>query len=1039
MRREREGGVRTVATRECFFKRLCGGTAVSVWALRLATVVAAAAPGATEAQVPPDEAWRTMTTEHFRVTFPGHLESLGRRAAARAERAYAQLSSAFVDPPQGTIDLLVTDHTDTSNGFARVTPSNRITVYARPPVDDPSLGYFDDWLELVVTHELAHVFHLDRTGALGRLVRSVFGRVPTSWPAFPGLGVPRWTIEGLATWYESDLTHAGRTHGTYNEMVLRTAALEGRFEDLDQASGDSPRWPGGNRPYVYGSLFFEYLLAEHGEERMGTFADAVAGQWVPYRLDAAARKAFGSSISEEWAEWAQVQARRAEETRRQLSRLGPLTATEPVTVGARVGLYPKASPDGTAVAHTWADGRSDSQIRVAEIDGASLRLRSRTNGVATFDWAPDGDLIVSQFETDGPYRFFRDLHRVRPDGTSRRITEGARLSFPSVEPGGTHAVAVQDGDGTAGLVRVDLASGEVAELTPRSQDAHWGFPAVSPDGRWIAASRWTTGAYLDVVVLDTSGRVVTTVTNDRAMDMAPTWSPDGRQVLWASDRSGILNILAASFDPEVPRMGDVRRVTNVATGVGYPSVDPSGRWLYVSAYRVDGWEVERLPYEPTRWQVEQGPAPRFSRAAADVALEGAAAQTVEAYSPWPTLLPRYWEPLYKEAVVTAPVRTEDISIRSREVLGPAVGLETAGQDLVGRHTYDAFARVYTRGGKADAGLSYAFAGLGNPVLALGLSQFWGEDGPRLAIPEEGALPDTLFVRTRSRNLSASMTLRRSRWRSSVALSLSGGLTWEHSELLDNALQPATLYSLRRPDRRFRDLRASVTLSTARSHAFQLGAANGVVLHVRGRVKDELSVPDTLIGRLREDGSLEEMVGIFRAYRALGGPGHAAHVVGVRGAVGAARGPGADAGHFRVGGASGVQEDVTGLTLFGGTPLLFPVRGYERSARFGRTAWSATLEYRFPLWMLNQGLGAWPLHVDRVVGSVFLDAGNAWGPQLGIAGFESPRRSSLVSVGAEVTTELLTLWRDPLRLRTGVGVPLVDGPEPRLYVRVGLSF
>lgn len=183
MRREREGGCRTVATQGGFFKRLGtlrSRTTVGWWALWLLTVGGAAAPGTTEAQVPPDEAWRTLTTEHFRVTFPRHLEALGRRAGARAERAYHQLSSAFVDPPGGIIDLLVTDHTDTSNGFARVTPSNRITVYARPPVDDPSLGYFDDWLELVITHELAHVFHLDRTGALGRLVRGVFGRVPAT-------------------------------------------------------------------------------------------------------------------------------------------------------------------------------------------------------------------------------------------------------------------------------------------------------------------------------------------------------------------------------------------------------------------------------------------------------------------------------------------------------------------------------------------------------------------------------------------------------------------------------------------------------------------------------------------------------------------------------------------------------------------------------------------------------------------------------------------------------------------------------------------
>jgi Tol biopolymer transport system component len=992
-----------------------------------------------EGQVPPDEAWRTLTTDHFRVTFPDRLEALGRRAAARAEQAYQELAVAFIAPPSGKIDLLLTDHTDVSNGFARVTPSNRITVYARPPVDDPALGYADEWLELVVTHELAHVFHLDHAGWLGRLTRGIFGRVPITWPAFPGTAVPRWTTEGLATWYESSLTGAGRTRGSYHEMVLRTAALEGRFEQLDQASGDSPLWPGGDRAYVYGSLFFDYLLERHGADRMGVFVDAVAGQWVPYRLDAAARTAFGTSVSQEWSEWREEQARLADSVSASLTEHGPITVTDGITSGARVGLHLRVSPDGERLAFTWADGRSDSQVRVSALDGSGAVSLTRTNGVGTFDWTQEGALILSQLETDGPYRFFRDLHRVGPDGRSRRLTRGARLSYPSVEPGGSSAVAVQDGEGTNALVRVDLTMGTVTELTPPDPEVHWGFPAVSPDGRWIAASRWTPGARMDVVLLDRMGRLKMTVTDDRAMDFAPTWSPEGNVLLWASDRSGILNVLAVEVDPDASRMGDVRMATNVATGAAYPSVDPSGRWLYVSAYHVDGWEVERLAYDPAAW----GPAPDLDPRFTGTRVGPPPVETVQGaatgYSALPTLLPRYWEPLYKEAVVTAPVSTEDLFIRSREVLGPAFGAETSGFDLVERHRYDAFARVYTRGGKADAGVTYSFAGLGNPVLSFGLFQFWGEGGPRLGSQEEGAPLDTLFVRQRERSFSGSLTLRRSRWRSTFALSLSGGLTWQHSELLGNDLEPTPHYALQRPDRSFSDLRATASFSTARSHAFQLGAAEGVSLFLRGRLKRELDLPDTLAARAGKDGSVDEVVGTLRAYQTLGGSGHAAHVVGVRGAFGVGRGPGARAGHFRVGGASGRLEDISGLDLFGATPLLFPVRGYERTSRFGRNAWTLSAEYRFPLWLVNRGLGAWPLHVDRVVGSLFFDAGNAWGPELGVAGYESPRRSSLASVGAEITTELLTLWKEPLRVRTGIGVPLVDGSDPRVYVRVGLSF
>ena len=114
----------------------------------------------------------------------------------------------------------------------------------------------------------------------------MFGRVNAPWPFFPASAVPRWVSEGLATWYESELTDAGRVRGTYHDMVLRTAALEGRFESIGQAAGGSPQWPEGTRAYAYGSLFFEHLLDKYGDERMTSSSKLWPGSgsrigWTP--------------------------------------------------------------------------------------------------------------------------------------------------------------------------------------------------------------------------------------------------------------------------------------------------------------------------------------------------------------------------------------------------------------------------------------------------------------------------------------------------------------------------------------------------------------------------------------------------------------------------------------------------------------------------------------------------------------------------------------------------------------------------------------
>ncbi len=651
--------------------------------------------------------------------------------------------------------------------------------------------------------------------------------------------------------------------------------------------------------------------------------------------------------------------------------------------------------------------------------------------------------MFAQLELQDPYRLYDDLYRVDANGSTHRLTRGERLSQPSVSSDGSWAVAIQDTLGTNAIVRVDLASGAVRTIVESARDVHWAFPHLSPDGRWVAVSRWLPGAHLDVVVLDVAtGRQAVQVTDDRAVDLAPTWSPDGRWLLWSSDRSGIPNILAAEVDPGTGRVGEARRVTDVLTGAAYPTVDPQGRWVYFSGYHAYGWDVERAPFAPDGWPAASPASARFDAPPRPVALQEAHADgDVKGYSPFPTLLPTYWEPQFGSGTRTGTVSTSSLVIPGREVIGPTVGVHTSGYDLVGRHDYDLFGRVSTgtHGGLWDWGAAYDFLGLGNPIFGISASQFWDDDGVRLARAEEGAPLDTLFVLQRTRGVSAGVTLLRARWRHALGLTLSGGMTWEHNELLDNFLEPSTAYRLTRAETRFRDLRVTLSYSSARSFGYQVGASAGTNLILRARTKAQLQLPDSLTGVLGSDFSLDEVQGQLRAFKAIGGPGYASHVLAVRVSGGAARGPGANAGTYEVGGASGTREAITGLALFGGKSLFFPVRGYPEVTRFGRFAWSASGEYRFPLAVLNGGLGAWPLDADRILGALFVDAGNAWGPEEGITGFQNSRRSTLVSAGAELTTGFLAFWSASLDVRVGGAYPFVEGDGPTFYVRLGLPF
>lgn len=974
------------------------------------------------AQAPPDERWRTIDTPHFRVTFPERLEDLGRRAGATAERLYRALDASFLEAPEIPVDILVTDHADRADGWARTWPSNRVLISARPPVESLSIGYYEDWFELVLAHELAHVFHLDTADRATRLGRALFGRSPSAI-AFPAFWSPSWVIEGIATWFESTLTGAGRLHGTYHDMILRTAALEGRFETPGQAAGRSPEWPGGTRPYVYGAAFFDHLDRTRGRDAVGDFAQETAGQFAWARpLDAAGERSFGA-VSRAWETWAEELEAAGESLADDLAARAPITVAETLTRGARRGLHAAVAPDGRSVVYLRADGRSDVRFARMPAAGGATRSVARVNGVTRPAFLPDGGLVFSQRDYVDRYRLASDIYIVTPDDRVRRVTAGARLTAPSPGPDGTWAVAVVWRGQASGLVRVDLGDGATSAITATEAGTHWALPAVSPNGRWIAATMWRDGLQ-DLVLLDMTGQVRQRLTRDRALDIAPSWSPGGDYLLWTSDRTGIPNVVGAAIDPDSGASGPPAMLTNVVTGAAYPSLDPAAEWLYFSGYHADGWEVERTPFRPHEAAPAPAPLARFREAAGRRRDAGSASsdQTPPArpYAALDTLLPRYWLPVLTGPVTAASTTKGGVEVPRKELIGSGIGAATSGFDLVGRHAYRVTAGHHPSEARSTAAVTWDYRGFGNPWLGIRAGQTWREDGARVLPAPGDAPPAILYVLERERRLAGAATFERRRLRSNLAVSLTAGFVESRREFLDLDLAPVAALESDRPRATLGELSASVAWSNARSHTLQMGNARGVSLSARLRSRADLDASGALAGDPGVDRSVDDVVAELRGYWPLAAGGRfAAPVLAVRARAGAARGARAGRGHFDVGGAMS----------------RFAVRGYADAAQSGSRVWTASLEYRLPLASINRGVGTWPLHMNRVFAVAYADAGLAWEGDAP----SGDRPDTLRSVGVELAADVLAM-NTPYRLRAGVAAPLAaDEDGAMAYLAFGLAF
>ena len=311
---------------------------------------------ATAQSVPPHARWSAFETQHFDVTYLDGLEDVAQRAAVRAEAAYDVLAREFVAPPAGRIELVITDHVDIANGLASPFPRSRILVFAQPPAGEPSLVYSDDWIETLVLHELVHIFHFDLAGGIWQPLRRVFGREPV---LFPQIFSPGWIVEGLAVYFETEYTTTGRARGAIYDMMLRSAVLEDAFFGIDEVTLDPTDWPAGSSRYLYGAMFVDHLARRFGPRAAGELVEHVGDQIIPYRPDAAAKAAFGTTLNREWRAWQDsLQSHYAAVA----SSIGPAVGTEPAILTDKgwYASHPRFSPDGSRLSYASNTGRRGS-------------------------------------------------------------------------------------------------------------------------------------------------------------------------------------------------------------------------------------------------------------------------------------------------------------------------------------------------------------------------------------------------------------------------------------------------------------------------------------------------------------------------------------------------------------------------------------------------------------------------------------------------------------------------------------------------------
>ncbi len=172
------------------------------------------------------------------------------------------------------------------------------------------------------------------------------------------------------------------------------------------------------------------------------------------------------------------------------------------------------------------------------------------------------------------------------DGTGyRRLTteDNLRHFYPSLSPDGRRVLySAFRSENVYEIYAYDLADGSVDRLTNRSGVLT--APEYSPDGQMIVYTRWNPNSdRYQLMTMERNGDNPNNIPFIEGWD--PTWSPDGKFILFASARNGPVQLFTVREDGK-----NVRQISNLPAIRGRSDWSPDGQSIVT--YSGESWQRE---------------------------------------------------------------------------------------------------------------------------------------------------------------------------------------------------------------------------------------------------------------------------------------------------------------------------------------------------------------------------------------------------------------------------------------------------------------
>jgi len=922
--------------------------------------------------VDPTLNWKTVETKNFYIHFSEDSFDLAVKASKAAENAHKKLSPVINWQPKEKTHLVISDETGQPNGYAIPFPFNRSVLFVAPPDTTNSLEDFDSWLDILIIHEYTHILHLDKVAGGASSLRDILGR---HYLLFPNSFQPAWFIEGLATYYETDLEKGvGRGQSSFFQMMMRMDVASG-VKPVSQANLPIRSWPMGTTYYLYGVHFFQFIEDRYGKEVISELVDNYSSNIIPFMINTNAKNTLGKNINQLWDEFIlwlnerylpqldEIEQQGVIEGKR-ITENGYFTGPVKVLADERVFYIREGAFDYPALISIDENGIHD---EIAEVHPG-----------ARMDVHAEQGVLIAQLEYCDEHNSYYDLFIVKPDDdNAEAITSCGRYRSAAWSADGKQIIAVHT-DKSISQLHILNNKGQQQSIIWKGKDNEViGQPDWSPDGRFIVASIFRPGKGWNIEQYDLNTKQWEMITNDEFIDVQPQYSADGSSIVFSSDRTGIYNIYQYHLYYQ-----NISQLTRVKSGAFRPSMSSENGSLFYMNYSNNGTDVfvlndiESFDTDTTlelHKIIEEGNEPR------DISLS-----EINDYSPWSSMKLHWWEPV----LFFDEEKTE-------------IGFSSSGNDALDIHNYFVQAAYDAKNEWFVGDVSYMYS---NNFIA-GIQRSTDIISDINGDFSYAIKSDDAFI-----TLALPYTKYDFNWNLYTGVFVRNDSVGRRSE---NQLSLVD----------FKDnlVGLAVTFGNAKNYIRSISMNDGRVVKV-------IAESNNII---ESDFSGEIYTLDWREFIPLGSQ----HVLALR----LTQGHGKDNPKpFKLGGEDD-SIDVLNIINPTGEPIFghrkYSLRGYQEGLPqlSGRNFQLASLEWRFPISLIERGLMSPPVGVNQFSGSIFVDSGATW--QEG----NSPDEY-FTGVGMELHTDAVLFYGLNLKMRLGLASGLdEDIGTNRFYLSLGASF